>query len=75
MPLGFDRLHLKVRHRGHQFGIPVHQALATIDQALLVQAHEGFNDTFRHLRIHREVFTRPVGRGTEASYLAGNGAT
>ena len=36
VPLGFDGLHLKVRDRRHELGIPVDQALAAIDEALLV---------------------------------------
>ena len=38
--------HFQVGHRGVQFWIPVHQALAAIDQALVVEAHKGFGDGF-----------------------------
>ena len=37
----------QIRHRGVQYRIPVHQALATIDQAFFVQANKNFLDCIR----------------------------
>jgi hypothetical protein len=60
----------EVRHRGAQHRVPVHQALAAVDQALFEQAHEHLGDDLRTRRVHREVFARPVRRGAEAAHLA-----
>ncbi len=38
--------HFQVGHGGVQLGVPVHQALAAIDQAFVVQAHESLGDGF-----------------------------
>ena len=37
-----------------QHRVPVDQALAAVDQAFLVQAHEDFGDGARQVRVHRE---------------------
>src|SRR2546427_279313 len=64
---------LEVGDGGHQLGVPVHQALATVDQALLVQAHEGLVDDGRQLVVHGEVLAAPVHAVAHAAHLAGDG--
>ena len=59
----------KIGDCGLQHRIPVDQALAAIDQALLVQAHEGFDDRVARHRIHGEHAARPVAAGAEAAHL------
>ncbi len=65
--------HFKVGHRGHQDRIPVHQALAAIDQTLFIELDEHAAHRSRHFRVHREIFARPVDRGAQAAHLAGDG--
>ena len=65
--------HFQVAHRGQQLGIPVDQALAAVDEALLVKLDEGLDHAARHALVHGEVFARPVGRGAQAPHLAGDG--
>ncbi len=62
-------LHFQVRDRGLQHRIPVDQALAAVDQALFVPAHEGLDHRFGRLRVHGEGAARPVGRGAQAAHL------
>ena len=50
-------------------GTPVDQVAAAVDQALFVEAHEGFAHGARELLVEREVFARPVHRGAEPSQL------
>ncbi|MNN26403.1 hypothetical protein D3C81_1399080 [compost metagenome] len=57
-----------------QLGVPVDQALAAVDQAVLVQAHEGFLDRLGEALVHGEALARPVHRGAEAADLPGDGA-
>ncbi|MDQ1094644.1 hypothetical protein QE400_004057 [Xanthomonas sacchari] len=64
-----DVLHFQVGDRGLQHRVPVDQALAAVDQALLVPAHERLDYRRRRLRVHGEGAARPVGRGAEAAHL------
>ncbi len=64
--LAFD---FQVRHRGLQLRIPVDQALAAIDQPLLVQANEGFDDHARAGLVHREIGALPVARIAQPLHL------
>ncbi len=43
-PLGLGAFYFKVGHRALQHRVPVDQAFATVNQALLVQTHKGFGD-------------------------------
>ena len=72
--VAFFAFYLQVAHGGLQHWVPVHQALAPVDQALLVQAHEGFGHGLGQLGVHREVFAAPVHTGTHAAHLAGDDA-
>src|SRR6185312_13250765 len=44
-----------------------------VDEALLVEAYEGFFNCLREPVVHREVFARPVDAGAEAAHLVGDG--
>ena len=67
-------LHFQVGNGGVELGVPVDQALAAVDQAVLVQAHEGFLDRFGEAVVHGEALARPVHGGAQAADLAGDGA-
>ena len=69
----FGAFDFEVGDGGFQLRVPVHQALAAVDQALLVQPHEGFGDHLGQLVVHGEVFAAPVHRGAHAAHLAGDG--
>ncbi len=53
---------------------PVHDVGSAIDQALLVQAHEGLFHRDGEVLVHGEVFARPVDAGAEALHLVEDGA-
>jgi hypothetical protein len=63
-------LHFQVGHRGAEHGIPIHEALAAIDEAVLVQAHERLEHRSGKSRVHREPLARPVRRRAEPAHLA-----
>ena len=63
----------QIRHGSLEFRIPIHQALAAINQTVFKQPHEYFRHHFRELVVHGEIFQRPIGRGAEAAHLAGDG--
>ncbi|OIQ78568.1 hypothetical protein GALL_397290 [mine drainage metagenome] len=67
--------HFQVGYRGMQLGIPVYQPFAAIDQAFVVQTHEGFGDDFGQPPIHSETLARPVRRGAQTAHLPSNRAT
>ena len=69
----FFALDFQVGHGGLQLRVPVHQALAAVDQALLVQAHEGLSDDAAQLVVHGEVFAAPVHAVAHAAHLRGDG--
>ena len=60
----------EVGDRGLQHRVPVHEALAAVDQTLLEQAHEGFDHGLGRHRVHREHGARPVAGRTEPAHLA-----
>ena len=65
--------HLQVGHGRHQHRVPVHQALAAVDQALLVELHEGVGDDLAQLLVHGEVLAAPVHGIAHAAHLRGDG--
>ena len=65
---------LQVRHRGLQDGVPVDEALAAIDQALLVEAHEGLPHRRGEPLVHGEALVRPVDGCAHPPHLTGDGA-
>ena len=62
-------LHFQVGDRGLQHRVPVDQALAAIDQAFFVQAHEGFDHCLGGHRVHGEAAARPVARRAQTTHL------
>ncbi len=69
MPLFLLALHFQIRQSGEQHRVPVDEALATVDEAFLVQPHKCLGDRARQLRIHREALARPVDRHAEPAHL------
>ncbi len=67
--------HLEVGDCRVQLGVPVDQALATVDQAVFMQAHEGFLDRFGQAVVHGEALTAPVYRRAQATDLAADVAS
>src|SRR5712692_1292180 len=49
-------LYFEIRDRGHAARTPVHDVLAAIDQALLIQTHEDFSYRNVEPLLHGEVF-------------------
>src|SRR3546814_14349592 len=70
--LNLVRLDLKVRNRGLELRIPVHEALVAVDQPLFVEVDEYLAHRAGEMRVHRELFARPVHRAAEAAELAGD---
>ncbi len=60
----------QVGDRGLQHRVPVDQALATVDQAVFVQAHERLDHRVGGHRVHGEHAARPVARRADAAHLA-----
>ena len=61
--------HFEVGNRRVQLGVPVDQALAAVDQAVFVQAHERFFNRFREAVVHGEALAAPVHGRAEATDL------
>ena len=70
----FAVLHFQVGNRGVQFRVPVDQALATVDQLVVVQADEHFLYRTVETGIHGETFGWPVYGVAQTTHLAGDGA-
>ncbi len=62
--------YLQVGDRGVQRRIPVDQALAAVNQTLMVQANKHFLHRGAESRIHGEALARPVQGGAQAPQLA-----
>ena len=60
-------LDLEVAERRHALGAPVDEARGAVHQALLVEAHERLGHRAAHVRVHRELGARPVGRSRRGS--------
>ena len=68
-------LDLEVRDSRLQHRVPVHEALAAVDQALRRTGGRRSRRRRRRLRrVHREVLARPVHRIADAPHLRGDGA-
>ena len=66
-------LHFKVRQRGLQHRVPVHKALAPIDQPVFIQPNEYLKDGPGQALIKCETLGFPVQGCTQTPQLAGNG--
>ena len=64
--------HLQVGDGGVEHRVPVHQALAPVDQAVVVEAHEHLLHRLRQSRVHGEALPGPVHGGAQAADLAGD---
>src|SRR5690606_18527086 len=64
--------HLEVGDGGVEFGVPVDQALAAINQAFIVEADENFLNSFVEAFVHGEALAAPVHGGAEATQLLGD---
>ncbi len=62
-------LDLEVGHGGAELRIPVDEALAAIDEPVVEQPHECFDDCGGEPLVHREALARPVARRAEAAHL------
>ena len=70
----FHAFHFQIGYRRAEHGIPVHQPLAAINQALLKQAHEYFGNRLGAHVVHREILALPVCRAADAAHLLRNRA-
>ena len=73
LAVGFGVFHFQVGHGALQHWVPAHQALAAVNQALLVQLHKGFRHHFGQLVVHGEVLARPVHAVAHAAHLLRDG--
>ncbi len=71
MALHLDAFDFEIADRGLELGIPVDEALVLVDQPLLVEFDEHFEDGAAEALVHREALARPVGGGAEAAQTAG----
>ena len=69
----FFALHLQVGHRALQHRVPIDQALAAVDQALLEELHKGLGHCFGQFGVHGEVLAAPVHAVAHAAHLGGDG--
>ena len=67
--LDLDLLDFHVGNRSQQLGIPVDEALVLVDQALLVERDENFENSLGETFIHGEAFARPVAGRAETFQL------
>ena len=73
LAVGFGVFHFQVGHRALQHRVPADQALAAVNQALLVKLHKGFGHHFGQLVVHGEVLARPVHAVAHAAHLLRDG--
>ena len=71
--LGLHMLALLVGKRGFAAGAPVDDAVAAIDQILLVEAAEDFAHGLAQPLVHRKAFALPVAGGPQLLELVGDG--
>ena len=68
--LDLARFDFEVGNRGLELGVPVHQPLVAVDQALIVEVDEDLDHRAGEVRVHRELFAAPVHRAAQAAQLA-----
>ena len=66
-------LHLQVTDGALQHRIPIDQALAPVNQSLLVEPHKSLGHRCGQLGVHGEVLAAPVHAVTHAAHLRGDG--
>ncbi len=66
--------HFQIGDSGTQFWIPVHQAFATVDQVLFIEANKHLFHGVGKAVVHGEALALPVDGVAQTAHLAGNGA-
>ena len=51
---------LEIRDGSVKFGVPVNEALTSVNQALVIEANEDFLDGLRQLWVHRKTLSGPI---------------
>ena len=74
MAVDLGRLDLEVGDGRLQLDVPVDQPLVAIDQAGLVERHEGMDHGLAQALVHGEALAAPVRRIAEPAHLADDGA-
>ena len=69
MAIFLFRDYFQIGDGGVQLWIPVHQAVAAINQSFVIEIDKDFLDHSGKLLIHGEAFTGPIQGGTHASEL------
>src|SRR5580658_6283271 len=64
----------EVADGGLAAGAPVDDVRAAVDEALVIEAGEGFADGDGEVVVHGEVFALPIDGGAETLHLAENGS-
>ena len=73
LAIGFGVFHFQIGYSALQHRVPTDQALASVNEALLVQFHKGFGHYFGQLVVHGEVLARPVNTVAHAAHLLRDG--
>ena len=73
MAIDLALLNLQVGDGGLEVGVPVHQPLVAIEQALLVEGDEDLADGGAEPLVQGEALAAPVAGGTQPAQLAGDG--
>ena len=60
---------LEIGYRGAELGVPVDEALAAVDEAVVVKTHEGLEHRRRESSVHRKALARPVSRVPQPTHL------
>ena len=72
MTIDFLLFDLKVGNRSLELGVPVHQPLVLVDQALAVELDKGGFHRLAQTLVHGEALARPVRRCAEVTQLLGD---
>ena len=75
MTVDFDILDFEIRDRSFKLGVPVDEALSSIDQAFTVKLDENLEHGSAQSIIHGEALARPVTGLAQTALLTGNHAT
>ncbi len=61
--------HFQIGERGLAIGAPIHHVSAAVDEAALVEAHEGLDNGAGEIRIEREAQAGPIDGVADALHL------